>query len=169
MLDLPGIIEGAKDGKGRGKQVIGVARTCGMILIVLDASKPLTHKFKIEYELEGFGIRLNKKAPDIVIKKVEKGGISITKSVPLTKLNDDIITQILKEYKLGSCEVLFRCDATVDELIDVIEGNRVYLPCLYVLNKIDAISVEELELLEQVPNYVCISAKDRWNMDELVE
>jgi ribosome-interacting GTPase 1 len=27
LLDLPGIIEGAKDGKGRGKQVIGVART----------------------------------------------------------------------------------------------------------------------------------------------
>jgi hypothetical protein len=31
---LPGIIEGAKDGKGRGKQVIGVARTCNLILIL---------------------------------------------------------------------------------------------------------------------------------------
>lgn len=60
LLDLPGIIEGAKDGKGRGRQVIGVARTCTCILIVLDVSKPLTHKKKIEYELEGFGIRLNK-------------------------------------------------------------------------------------------------------------
>eukprot|EP00830_Metopus_es_P015576 TRINITY_DN4525_c0_g1_i1.p1 TRINITY_DN4525_c0_g1~~TRINITY_DN4525_c0_g1_i1.p1 ORF type:complete len:163 (-),score=51.22 TRINITY_DN4525_c0_g1_i1:13-501(-) len=28
LLDLPGIIEGAKDGKGKGRQVIGVARTC---------------------------------------------------------------------------------------------------------------------------------------------
>jgi ribosome-interacting GTPase 1 len=37
LLDLPGIIEGAKDGKGRGRQVIGVARTCTLILIVLDA------------------------------------------------------------------------------------------------------------------------------------
>jgi len=108
----------------------------------------LTHKFKIEYELEGFGIRLNKQPPDITIKKVDKGGMSITKSVPLTKLSDDLIIQILKEYKLGSCEVLFRCDATVDELIDVIEGNRIYIPCLYVLNKIDAISVEELDLLD---------------------
>ena len=43
LLDLPGIIEGAKDGKGRGRQVIGVARTCTCILIVLDVSKPLTH------------------------------------------------------------------------------------------------------------------------------
>lgn len=60
LLDLPGIIEGAKDGKGRGRQIIGTARTCNMLLIVLDAMKPLTHKQKIEKELDGFGIRLNK-------------------------------------------------------------------------------------------------------------
>jgi len=44
LLDMPGIIEGAKDGKGRGRQVIAVARTCNLILIVLDAMKPLVHK-----------------------------------------------------------------------------------------------------------------------------
>ena len=47
LLDLPGIIEGAKDGKGRGKQVIAVARTCNLLLIVLDSSKPLKAKLKI--------------------------------------------------------------------------------------------------------------------------
>ena len=77
LLDLPGIIEGAKDGRGRGKQVIGVARTCNLILIVLDAQKPLTDKRIIERECEGFGIRLNKKRPDIILKKKEKGGVSI--------------------------------------------------------------------------------------------
>lgn len=41
ILDLPGIIEGAKDGKGRGRQVIAVARTCNLIFIVLDVGKPL--------------------------------------------------------------------------------------------------------------------------------
>jgi ribosome-interacting GTPase 1 len=39
MIDLPGIIEGAKDGKGRGRQVISTARTCNMLLIVLDCMK----------------------------------------------------------------------------------------------------------------------------------
>ena len=80
LLDLPGIIEGAKDGKGRGKQVIGVARTCSLILIVLDAMKPLTHKRIIERELEGFGIRLNKRPPNIVIKRKEKGGLNVMKA-----------------------------------------------------------------------------------------
>jgi small GTP-binding protein len=65
LLDLPGIIEGAKDGKGKGRQVIGVARTCNLIIIVLDAVKPLSHKRIIENELEGVGIKLNRKKPDI--------------------------------------------------------------------------------------------------------
>jgi uncharacterized protein len=57
--DLPGIIEGAADGRGRGRQVISTARTCNLILIVLDAAKPVTHKKIIEQELFSFGIRIN--------------------------------------------------------------------------------------------------------------
>merc|ERR1711997_1200611 len=56
LLDLPGIIEGAKDGKGRGRQVIAVARTASLIYICLDIMKPLGQKALIEHELEGFGI-----------------------------------------------------------------------------------------------------------------
>lgn len=48
LLDLPGIIEGANDGKGRGRQVIAVARTCSCLIIVLDAMKSLTQKKIIE-------------------------------------------------------------------------------------------------------------------------
>jgi small GTP-binding protein len=87
ILDLPGIIEGAKDGKGRGRQVIAVARTCSLIYIVLDVLKPLTHKRIIERELEGFGIRLNKQPPNIVLKKRDRGGITINHTVPLSHLD----------------------------------------------------------------------------------
>jgi small GTP-binding protein len=77
LLDLPGIIEGAKDGKGRGRQVIAVARTCSLIFIVLDVLKPLQHKKLIEHELEGFGLRLNKNPPNIVFKRKDKGGVNL--------------------------------------------------------------------------------------------
>jgi len=170
LLDLPGIIEGAKDGKGRGRQVIGVARTCNLILIVLDAGKPMTHKTIIEKELEGFGIRLNKKPPNIVFKKKDKGGINITtNNVVLTHLTKEDVVGILKEYRITGADVTFRCDATADELIDVIEGNRVYTPCLYVLNKIDTITIEELDLLSRVEHYVPVAAGYEWNFDELLE
>src|SRR5271169_3490504 len=122
MLDLPGIIEGAKDGKGRGRQVIAVARTCNLIFIVLDVNKPLTHKRIIESELEGFGIRLNKEPPNITFKKKDKGGINMTNTVPLTHLTPEEVKAVLSEYRINSADIAFRCDATVDDLIDVLEG-----------------------------------------------
>lgn len=90
MLDLPGIIQGAKDGKGRGRQVIAVAKTCHLIFIILDVNKPLTDKRVIENELEGFGIRINKDPPNIVFKKKDKGGVSITNTVPLSHISHEV-------------------------------------------------------------------------------
>ncbi|PPQ67815.1 hypothetical protein CVT26_007062 [Gymnopilus dilepis] len=170
ILDLPGIIEGAADGRGRGKQVIAVARTCNLIFIVLDVLKPLGDKKIIEAELEGFGIRLNKKPPNITVRKKEKGGIAITNTVPLTNIDHDEIKAILSEYKLSNCDVAIRePNATADDLVDVIEGNRVYIPAIYVLNKIDAISIEELDLLYKIPMSVPISSREWLNVDELIQ
>ncbi|EGN91844.1 hypothetical protein SERLA73DRAFT_148100 [Serpula lacrymans var. lacrymans S7.3] len=170
ILDLPGIIEGANDGRGRGRQVIAVARTCNLIFIVLDVLKPLGDKTIIERELEGFGIRLNKKPPAILVRKKDKGGIAITNTVPLTNIDQDEIKAILSEYKISNADVAIReANATADDLVDVIEGNRVYIPALYVLNKIDAISIEELDLLYKIPYSVPISSREWLNVDELIE
>ncbi|KAL7492004.1 hypothetical protein ACHAWT_001253 [Skeletonema menzelii] len=172
VLDLPGIIEGAAEGKGRGRQVISTARTCNLILIVLDAGKPLTHKKIIEAELFSFGIRINQVPPNIKIVKKEAGGIGYQEMTPQTKLqgmNPEVCRMVLKEFKISCAEVILREDITVDQFIDVIEGNRAYIPVLYVFNKIDSITIEELDILDQMPNYVPISSRDKWNMDELME
>ena len=44
-----------------------------------------------------------------------------------------------------------------------------YIPVIYCLNKIDAISIEELDLLYRIPNAVPISSEHGWNLDELLE
>lgn len=169
MLDLPGIIEGAKDGKGRGKQVIAVAKTCSLILIVLDVAKPLQHKLIIERELEGFGIRLNKKPPNISIRKKDRGGLSITSTCQLTHLDEDTIRAIMNEYRMANADVMIRGDYTPDELIDAVEGNRSYIPAIYVLNKIDQISIEELDIISRIPHNCPISSHHNWNLDGLLE
>ncbi|EDV22428.1 uncharacterized protein TRIADDRAFT_38057 [Trichoplax adhaerens] len=169
LLDLPGIIEGAKDGKGRGRQVIAVARTCSLILIVLDVLKPLQHKRIIEKELEGFGIRLNKTLPNISFRKKDKGGINLTSTCIQSHLDLDTVRAILAEYRIPNADITLRCDATADDLIDIVEGNRSYIPCIYVLNKIDQISIEELDVLASIPHCVPISAHHKWNFDELLE
>merc|ERR1711953_1419701 len=171
LLDLPGIIEGAKDGKGRGKQVIAVARTCSLIFIVLDILKPLGHKALIEKELEGFGIRLNKNPPKLKFARKEKGGVNLkVMANPQENLDLETVKTVLAEYKIHCADVtLSEPNLTVDQLIDEIEGNRVYIPCIYVLNKIDQISIEELELVYKIPNAVPISAHNKWNFDDLLE
>lgn len=169
ILDLPGILEGAKDGRGRGKQVIAVARTCSMIYIVLDITKPIAQKKKIENELEGFGIRLNKTRPDITITKKDRGGVNIRSACRLTHIDEDLIKTIFKEYRILNVDVMFRCDATADELIDVIEGNRVYIPAIYILNKIDNITYEELCLVSRIKDSIPVSAEKEWNLDGILE
>ncbi|KAK6020585.1 hypothetical protein OSTOST_13757, partial [Ostertagia ostertagi] len=169
LLDLPGIIEGASQGKGRGRQVIAVAKTADIILMMLDAGKSDQQRPLLERELESVGIRLNKRPPHIYVKQKKVGGVKFTHTVPLTHCNEKMIMTILHEYKIFNADVVFREDATVDEFIDVIQGNRVYIACLYVYNKIDQISIEEVDRLARLPHHVVISCEMNLNMDYLLE
>ena len=56
-------------------------------------------------------------------------------------LDNDIIKMLLREYKYSNCDVVIRGPCTEDDIIDVLEGDRRYIPCLYALNKIDDITL----------------------------
>lgn len=57
----------------------------------------------------------------------------------------------------------------MDEFIDVIEGNRKYIKCLYVFNKIDTISIEEVDHISQDPLHACISVHMKLGLDILLQ
>ncbi len=78
-------------------------------------------------ELEAVGIRLNQKRPDVYFKVKASGGILYTATCNVTACSDRMVKLILQEYKVHNCEIIIREDISVDQLIDVIEGNRVYL------------------------------------------
>jgi ribosome-interacting GTPase 1 len=69
-----------------------------------------------------------------------------------------MVKNIFQEYKIHNAHVTFRGDHDVDELIDVIEGNRKYIQCLYVYNKIDTISIEEVDMLARSENTAVLSS-----------
>jgi ribosome-interacting GTPase 1 len=75
---LKGIIEGAAHGKGRGRQVIAVAKSSDLILMVLDAAKERgnRHKEILERELHTVGLRLNQKPPNVTV--TQKPGLYYT-------------------------------------------------------------------------------------------
>jgi ribosome-interacting GTPase 1 len=77
---------------------------------------------------------------------------------------------VCKEFKISCAQIILREDVTVDQFIDVVEGNRSYIPVLYVFNKIDALTIEELDILDQMPKYyVPRSSQHEWNLEELME
>ncbi len=58
---------------------------------------------------------------------------------------------------------------TIDDIIDKIEGNRKYVKCLYVYNKIDSVSLEEVDAIARNPDNVVISCHMKLNFDGLLE
>lgn len=173
ILDLPGIIEGAAEGKGRGRQVIATARTADLIIIMVDAGRAEAQRGKIEYELESVGIRLNQTFPNVTFKKklsCSMNAINFTTTVALTKgLNESLVKEILKDYKIHNADVVVREDIDVDQFIDVVEGNRRYMPCLYVYNKIDMIPMEEVARLAKLPHGVVLSLTWNLNLEEVID
>jgi len=167
LLDLPGIIEGAASGRGRGRQVVAVAKTADLVVMMLDVTKGDEQRQQLEHELEEIGIRLNRTPPDLVFKPKTAGGITINSTVPLTRTDERTIRGILQSYKMHNADVMIREDVSTDDVIDAILGNRKYVPCLYVYNKIDSISLEEVDRLARQPYTVVISCELDLNLDVL--
>eukprot|EP01024_Parvocaulis_polyphysoides_P064092 TRINITY_DN7433_c0_g1_i4.p4 TRINITY_DN7433_c0_g1~~TRINITY_DN7433_c0_g1_i4.p4 ORF type:complete len:255 (-),score=53.61 TRINITY_DN7433_c0_g1_i4:766-1530(-) len=137
--------------------------------MVLDASKPDYHKEILTRELEAVGIRLNRKPPDLTFKKKKTGGVMVNSTITLTHLDEKIVARVLQEYKIHNADVLIRDDCTVDDLIDVIEGNRRYIKCLYVYNKVDVCSMEEVDEIARRNYSIPISCYQKLNIQGLLE
>lgn len=149
--------------------MIACAKSSDLILMVLDALKPWSHYEILTRELESMGIRLNRKPPAIYFKKKKTGGLTINSQVPLKKMEESTVLRVLQEYKIHNCEILFKEDCDVDDLIDVIEGNRRCVKCVYVYNKIDMLSIEEVDAIARRPYSVPISCNMKLNLDGLLK
>ena len=169
IFDIPGIITGAAGGKGRGKEILSVARTADLIIVVLDTLNP-QHLNVILKELDNVGVRPNQTKPDVRIKKTRKGGVNVSTTVPLTYLDEKTIRSIINEYGIHNADVLFRDDVTIDQFIDVIEDNKSYVPMMILLNKVDLVDLDYLkELQKEIPEFIPISADKKLNIDALKE
>jgi uncharacterized protein len=143
VLDLPGLITGAADGKGRGREVLSAVRNVDLILFMINAEYP-EHLDIMASELYNGGLRLNQKTPDVVVKKTGHGGINVFSTLKLFHLDFDLIKTISSEY-LTNADIIIREDITEDQLIDVFVENRIYVPAIVVINKIDLVDKNTLK------------------------
>ena len=149
ILDMPGIIAGASLNKGRGKEVIAAARNSDLILLTLDAKQAKKHLPVILRELEQSAIRLNRRPKDINVYYRERGGINIQTVVKQTHMTDDQIEDIARQFRINNADIIVRDDISVDDLVDHLSGNRVYIPAVAIVNKVDLVGEAEYQKLER--------------------
>jgi len=168
ILDLPGIISGAASGTGRGRRVLSVARNADLILLVLDVFQP-DQISTLRKELYEMGIRVNTQRPNVTIEPTDQGGLGLTVTCKLTKLDDSTIRGILNVYKIHQASVIVREDVSDDQLIDVVAGNRKYVPALTLLNKVDLVSSKYVdEVRKRIgEDFIPVSADQNLNIEDV--
>jgi ribosome-interacting GTPase 1 len=163
ILDMPGIIEGASSGKGLGKQIFSVVRSADMVVIMVDAGKPEQAGI-ISRELHSAGFRLNQRPPAVQVVRKNKGGIELASTVKLS-ISKEEVRSVLGQFGIHNADVLIRDSITAEQLIDSMMKNRVYVPALFVVNKVDTLSPEELKSLPK--DFVPISAEKSQGLEQL--
>ncbi len=142
VLDMPGIIEGASRGRGRGREILSVVRGADLIVLVVDVFSP--NPSSLIRELHEMGIRLNESPPQVVVRKRASGGLDVGSTVPLTRMTLETAKDILREFGYINAEVIIREDITPERFIDHLRGNCVYIPAIIALNKIDLLPQEQV-------------------------
>ncbi|MCH2436641.1 MAG: GTP-binding protein [Candidatus Thalassarchaeum sp.] len=151
ILDLPGLIKGASEGKGRGREILNVIRSCDMVLYVIDPFQG-SHFHILDKELWNAGMRLNDPKPQVFIDRTERGGIVVRSTLEQTNLETEEIQGIIRSFGIVSANITLRTDVTDDHIVDTLAGNRVYSDAVVILNKIDLASKAEIdETCEQLP------------------
>ncbi len=160
ILDVPGLIGGAADGRGGGTQVLSVVRNADLILIVLDPEE--MREEEIMNEVYKAGLRMNKQPPEVRVEKKDRGGINVSATVDLD-VEEETIQDLMYNNGYSNAEVIIREDLDLDRFIDALMNNRKYLPGIKVVNKADMIEdkseYEEYDLL--------ISAEKEEGLDDL--
>jgi len=179
ILDVPGLIEGAEEGKGRGREVISVVRGADLLILISDVKRPEAIQRIID-TLERNGIRVDKQPPLVSIEKNLSGGLSIKTNLK-QDLDKDTIKEVAREMGIKNAVISIRENLSMERLIDSFSKNRVYIPSLKVLNKADidpgsksGVTNTRHPALASPPNWrdagsIYISAENNINLDKLRE
>ncbi len=147
ILDIPGIISGASEGKGRGREVMSILRNADLLLLMIDPFE-LDQYEQVKDEIYSIGIRVNEEPPNVRIEERESGGLNIQSPIDLD-LGEEEIKSILQENGIINADVVIRENLDSERLIDAIMGNRKYVPAFVLINKMDLVSDDQFKDIQK--------------------
>lgn len=162
VLDVPGLIGGAAQGRGDGTQVLSVVRNADLVLEVFDPDEMRVEK--LESELRDAGIRMDCDPPDINVEEKDSGRITVSSH---GSLDEDTVRQMARNAGYVNANVVVREPIdSVDRLVDGFAGSRRYMPSLRLVNKADTLTSDERESLRE-DGFLPVSAESEDNLDAL--
>ena len=175
ILDVPGLIEGAANGRGGGKAVLSVVRSADLIVFVLSPFE--IEQYSLLYdELYDNKIRVDTEPPRVSVREKGKGGLRVSASVDLD-MDDETVKSVLREQSYVNADVTVHEDLGIDRLIDGVMDNRSYVPSLVTVNKVDLVEGSYTDKIQgdlnqrglSTDEVVFISAEGEMRLDVLKE
>ena len=100
-------------------------------------------------ELTDSGVRLNSRPPNGSISKTGIGGIEVISTID-QELEDEAIKSIVREYGIVNAQVVFRERVTIDDIVDILSGTRVYTPSFNVISKVDMVKPADIKKIKKL-------------------
>ena len=169
ILDMPGLIKGASKGRGNGREILSTARNSDLLIILLDVYN--LDLDTVLGELYEFGIRVNEEPPNITIRKKDRGGIKISSTGSL-KIDEETLISITREFGYTNAEITIREEIDFNRYLDFLAGNRIYIPGILAVNKVDLIdekTMSEIRRKFETWKPIMLSAKEGYGIENLKE
>jgi uncharacterized protein len=163
ILDIPGLIEGAREGKGRGREVLSVAKAADLLVIMSDIKRIGAFSGMVD-ELSGVGIRINESPPKVLIEKTIGGGLEVFSNLKQS-IDKDTIKQIAREFGIKNGSITINEKISQRRLFDALSGNKIYIPAIFVINKVDLMPDYKRRIKG---NFVGISADKKEGITNLI-
>ncbi|MDY6779428.1 MAG: GTPase [Halobacteria archaeon] len=179
LLDVPGLIQGAAGGRGRGQEVLSVLRSADLLVFLVDVFEPEQYE-KLREELYENGIRMDTSSPDVRVEERGKGGIEVRRvgdwyDEEEPRPSDAAVEETCNQHGIVNARVVIAEEVTLDELNDAIVDNRVYVDTLVAVNKVDLADEATVERARDklseygVDSAVGVSAEEEMGLDSLKE
>jgi len=164
ILDIPGLIEGAKEGKGRGREVLSVAKGADLLIIMTDVKRVGAFANMVK-ELDGAGIRINEVRPKVLVEKKINGGLEVFSNFKQV-IDKETVKEIAREFGIKNGIITLQEKISQKRLFDAFSVNRAYVPAIFVINKVD-MEPRYRDMIDG--DFVAISAEKKEGIDILIK
>lgn len=145
LFDAPGLLPDGPLHYGQGRQILTTVRGSDLLILVFDL-QTYSHLPDILRKLNEAGVRLNREKP--LLKVFPQRGSETIVEGNLTPQKAKVLIQISKELGLRGKRIVVPKPLTIDQYLDALLPNRIFLSAILVINKRDLLTTKQKEEIE---------------------